>query len=158
MNTREIEYFLSSNEEISKISHGVYAADMLPKHKIEKLPQIFVINTCSSEVEDFKNCHWICIHLTAYAIEYFDSAGHLSFLANEHIAKFVLTQEKKIIFNCQQVQDITSDKCGYFCLAFLNYVAGFHVDFSTFMEVFDRENLKLNDDIVMKLFRDAYIQ
>lgn len=39
MNTREIEYFLSTNEKISKISHGVYAADMLPKQKIEKLPK-----------------------------------------------------------------------------------------------------------------------
>lgn len=157
MNTREIEYFLSTNEKISKISHGVYAADMLPKQKIEKLPQIFVVNTCSSEVKDFTNCHWICLHLKPYAIEYFDSSGHLSFLTNEHIAKFVLAQEKKIIFNCQQVQDISSNKCGYFCLAFLNYV-GFHVDFATFIETFNRKNLKLNDKIVMNLFKDAYIQ
>lgn len=155
MNTNEIELFLSSNSKISKVPHGVFAADMLPKEKIKILPQMFVVNTCTSEVKNFSNCHWICLHIKSSVIEYFDSSGDFSFLTNVHIANFVLAQQKKIVFSCQQIQDVKSQKCGYFCLSFLYYV-GFYVDFKTFMKAFDYENLALNDEIVMKLFKDGY--
>lgn len=74
MNTRELEYYLSINQNISKVQHEVTAADMLPKEKIENSPKMFIVNTCTTNVKDFSECHWICFHVKSSVIEYFDSS------------------------------------------------------------------------------------
>jgi hypothetical protein len=90
---------------------GVYAADTLPI-KYSK-PAAFIANT---DEQGKPGTHWVAIFIPkAGKTEYFDSYGlspyvrdHLLFLKNENYT-----------YNEKEMQSLTSNVCGHYCLMFL---------------------------------------
>jgi hypothetical protein len=113
MNSEQL--FLSlqflNNRRGNVFSIGVYAADTLPK-KYSK-PAAFIANT---DEQGKPGTHWVAIFIPkAGKSEYFDSYGlspfvksHLSFLNKENWT-----------YNKIEMQSLTSNVCGHYCLMFL---------------------------------------
>lgn len=159
MNTLEINLSANSNPFLKKFYSGCFAADLLPTRKIpkENLPTAFVVNICDSSRSD-DLCHWIGIWIGKENTEFFDSGGgDDSYRSNEHIKRFVDLQKKTVVFNSQQIQSYTSDRCGKFVLCFLHAKA-IDLKLSLFLSVFHKTNLEKNDVIIDALFKFIFLR
>lgn len=161
MNTLQIDHYGYNNPYTKKVYSGCYAADLLPKTKIERknLPQAFIVNLCdSSRSDDF--CHWVALFISKdRTIEYFDSGGTNSFSSNKHLNRFILRQKPKtILYTNKRIQSYTSSHCGIFCLLFL-YAKSVGVSMKKFLGIFKtKTDLQRNDEIGNKLFYCAFTQ
>lgn len=103
--------------------------------------------------------HWVCFYCVKNMVMYFDSFG-LS--PPKNIMSFC--KGKQIIYNVDQVQDINSEACGYWCIAFCYYwtsipeskitnkkIFGFY--FNNFLKPFDVQQIKRNDKILEEHLR-----
>lgn len=163
MDTLQIESFGKKNPYTKRIFAGVYPSNFLPKRKLpnSRLPITFIINLC----ESFRtiDCHWVAVHITKDVgfdkgkVFYFDSGGEASYLGNDFVHRFLLQQEKKIIFNKIQIQSLESDRCGLHVLMFL-YCNALGMHPGELLRAFNATNLNENDAIVDKLFKCAYLR
>lgn len=129
---------------------GVYSKNLLPE---ERRVGSYIINM--EDHDAGSGSHW-----TAFKIFengkccYFDSFG---FLPPKDVDIF-LKPFKPIATNNRAIQHIKSDKCGYFCIAFIKYFNDFNVKkdiyeaYDDFLNSFSN-NTKTNDKIVMDLIR-----
>ena len=99
--------------------------------------------------------HWISMFISPYfECFYFDSFG---FQAPQAVMKFMKKSNKKICYNNRQIQDICSQMCGWFCLAFLRHmnnkpIRKSYVDwYEEFIDGFN-DNTKSNDNLLKRLF------
>ena len=120
---------------------GVYSRNNLPK-TIKK--GAFIINL--DEYDDI-GTHWIVLYVRNKCI-YFDSFGV------EHIPNEITTfiGNKDTISNIFRLQAYDSIMCGYFCLAFIDFMfAGKTLlQFTNLLSLYD---FKKNDEIVGKMFK-----
>ena len=120
---------------------GVYSRDNLP----DKIKDgAYVVNL--DEYSDIRT-HWVSLDANNKAVTYFDSFGieHIQ----KEIKKFI--NNKNIIANIFRIQAYDSVMCGYFCIGFINYIfKGKSLIDCT--NLFSLNNLKKNDDIILKYF------
>ncbi len=128
---------------------GVYSKDKLPN---EKRVGSYIVNM--QDEDDGNGTHWIAFIIFENAkCCFFDSFGvH----APTDILDF-LKPFKPIATNKRQIQHVDSDKCGYFCLAFIKQFNDVNPMKQDVYELYDdfinafSSNLKINDKIVMEL-------
>ena len=121
--------------------NGVYSRDNLPK-AIKK--GAYVIN-----LDDYNDIgtHWIALYIRSNCI-YFDSFGV------EHIPNEIKTfiGSKDIISNIFRLQAYDSIMCGYFCIAFIDFML-VGKTLLQFTNLFSPQDFKKNDKIVGKMFK-----
>jgi hypothetical protein len=123
---------------------GVYPCDVHPK--TQKTCFSIIFNTAK---EGTSGEHFVCLDVREKIIFYFDSFGEAP--KNKFIKKFLFNiKEKKIIFwNRVQIQDDSSNFCGFYCLAFLMSMKN-KIHFDRFINLFSIKNKKENDQTVVK--------
>ena len=113
MNTAEIIEILETNPVTRNTFAGVFAADQLPKERLQHDRWFIICNCCPISLP---GKHWVVIFCEGGELQFFDSFG----LAPEHypgIAEFINTQEMSdVVFNNEQFQSIESDACGHYCI------------------------------------------
>ena len=122
---------------------GTFPLDRLPDLP-NKFPKSIIINTDQSNKP---GDHWIAIVLTEKHAYYFDSFG--LGIVDQQIRQFLLPRYSSIIFNSLCIQHILSDKCGYYCIYFVQNVHN-NKSYYKFLSHFMIDNLKQNDCIVMQ--------
>ena len=134
----EIERLLDYNYSFI----GCYPHDILP-HIKRKSNISIIINTANSKRIGE---HWVAMKMTNDKCFYFDSFGVE--IINENIKKFAKIY-KNVIYSARCIQNIESEKCGEFCVAFINNVNCVE-SYKNFINSFS-ENGYINDIIVDKL-------
>jgi len=99
-----------------------------------------IINTANSKSIGE---HWVAMRMTNNECFYFDSFGVE--IINENIKKFAKIY-KKAIYSVRCIQNIDSEKCGEFCVAFINNVHCIE-SYKKFINSFSEKNYE-NDIIV----------
>lgn len=95
------------------IFKGVYPCDCLPT--TFKLPAAFVINLST---HDEPGTHWVALCISKNGTSfYFDSFGLKP--TNFYVQTFLNKHSKSLRYNSQQLQHISSNKCGQFCCVFV---------------------------------------
>ncbi len=128
---------------------GVFSKDLLPK---ERVVGSYIINLQDSD--DGNGTHWSVFKIFPNKkCCYFDSYGVFAPTdVNEFLSPF-----KPIATSNRAIQDIKSQKCGYFCLAFIEYFNNFDYKKNDVYDAFDdflnsfSNNPKQNDKIVMEM-------
>jgi hypothetical protein len=135
MNTIQINTLLSDY----KCFIGTFAKDQLPKNKIKEFPCSLIINTD----ESFKpGEHWIALFLDKNYAEYFDSFGQPP-LHKEILSFLIRNKIKYITYNTKQIQSITTNTCGAYCVLFVKFKC-FNKKFCDLIKLFNN-NTYLND-------------
>ena len=121
---------------------GVYSRDNLPDQIKDGA---YVINL--DEYSDI-GTHWIALYVNNKTVTYFDSFGV------EHISKEVkkiVNNNKNIIANIFRIQAYDSVMCGYFCIAFIDYMF-MGKSLADYTNLFSPNNFKKNVDIIVNYF------
>ena len=121
---------------------GVYSRDNLPDQIKDGA---YVINL--DEYSDI-GTHWIALYVNNKTVTYFDSFGV------EHISKEVkkiVNNNKNIIGNIFRIQAYDSVMCGYFCIAFIDYMF-MGKSLADYTNLFSPNNFKKNVDIIVNYF------
>jgi len=130
---------------------GVFSKDQLPT---ERRVGSYIVN-----MQDFdQGCgsHWLTFKIfdNGKAI-YFDSFG---VIFPEEVGEF-LKMFKPIAWNNRHIQDIKSENCGRFCLAFIKYFNDFDTKKNDVFEAYDdflnvfSNYPKTNDKILFELLK-----
>ena len=121
--------------------NGVYSRDNLP-NKIKD--EAYVINL--DEYSDI-GTHWIALYVKNNVVTYFDSFGV------EHIPKEIKTfiKNRNIKTNIFRIQAYDSIMCGYFCIAFIDFMFK-GKSLSEYTNLFSPNDFKKNDDTVLNYF------
>jgi len=129
---------------------GVFSKDKLPKQRISGS---YIVNL--QNYDDGNGTHWVCFKIFNNGDTcYFDPFGLPMPI---HVCEF-LKPFKPICQSNRDIQDTKSDKCGYFCLAFIKHFDDFDEKLDVY-EAFDdwlncfSINTKVNDKIVMELLK-----
>ena len=123
---------------------GVYPCDSYPL-KFLMLENASMIFNLSPHYDS--GSHFVSILKKSNLIYYFDSFGKK--LTNTDIKTFLKKGKFQIKINNVKIQDFNSHFCGLYCLAFLIYSQRNNKPF-TFVKIFDKNNLKNNDKIVVQ--------
>ena len=121
--------------------NGVYSRDNLP-NKIKdgayviNLDKYFDIGT-----------HWIPVYVKINVVTYFDSFGI------EHIPKEIKTfiKNRNIKKNIFRIQAYDSIMCGYFCIAFIDFIFK-GKSLTEYTNLFSPNDFKGNDDTILNYF------
>ena len=125
--------------------NGVFSRDNLP-NTIKN--GAYIINL--DEYRDI-GTHWVALYVNNKTATYFDSFGV------EHIPKEILkfigssSSDKNIITNIFRIQAYDSIMCGYFCIGFINFMFNGN-SLTDYTSLFSPNDLKKNDDIIIKYF------
>ena len=79
---------------------------------------------------------------------YFDSFGLPC--ENKDILTFIYSVNNKYQYNALQIQHLTSNYCGFYCLAFVMQQDKGNQKIEKFLQMFNANNKLENDDIVVK--------
>lgn len=113
MNTLQIKKYFETSEVTRHIFLDVYAADQLPKVKLDQDRWLLVCNCCPA---NRRGEHWVAMFYENGTLEFFDSFG----LASENYAgveEFIRLQEpNELISNTIRLQSVESDVCGHYCI------------------------------------------
>lgn len=144
MNTNEIIKYIIPHQR-NGIFKGVFACNTLPRKF--KLPALFVVNL--SPISE-SGSHWVGIYIDMRRnCYYFDSFGIQP--KNGFILSFLRKHSKKVHYNHNQLQHITSSKCGQYCCVFSVSILRFHT-----IEYFLRKfslNLIINEIVIDRMYR-----
>jgi len=150
MNTTQITRILSTCKLTKHCFRGVYSIDMIPSF-VHKKPSSFIINTDPSYKP---GTHWVAIHFPLRGpAEFFDSFGRAPF--DKRFTKFILNNSDRYIYNSIELQHPYSLMCGKYCCLYL-------VDrcsdktLKTFLNRFNKNMTKMNDQIVNLLFKKIF--
>ena len=123
---------------------GTYAHDRIKPIPLDKSSSQ-IINLHKSNQP---GSHFVCYFndVKKDTIYYFDSYG---IVASDAIQKALRSTKKKIIYNTSKIQDNVSNRCGFYCYAFIEYLGngGSMLDF---VNMFNHKG-KTNDKILMGL-------
>ena len=130
---------------------GVFSKNMMPN---ERVAGSYIINL--QDYEDGEGTHWVCCKIFSNKkCCYFDPFGMpMPVDVNKFLMPF-----KPIAQSNRHIQDTKSDKCGYFCLAFIKHFNNFNTKKKDVYEAYDdwlncfSVNEKTNDIIVMELLK-----
>ena len=107
-----------------------------------------LIGRCVSSFSSLLVEHWVALLLQKNRCFYFDSFG-LPVL-NTNITHF-LRKYKKVTYTDICIQHIYSEKCGKFCIEFINYVYS-KKSYNNFISQFEFVKLYKNDEIVENIY------
>ena len=141
-------------EKLAKFYHlplvSICMKDELPKKPKEGL---YIINMQSSSVGS--GSHWVAMYFWKNICYYFDSFGATPPI---EVTKFIKKKKgSHLLFNNFIIQDLKSENCGYFSLAFLLYMYQHHLQ-GNLKEVFNEfvqhfvDDTKQNDEILKSFF------
>ena len=138
---------MATTEGISLV--GIFSKDELPPRPRNGN---YIINL--QDADDGNGTHWSVFKIFPNKkCCYFDSYGIFAPTdVNEFLSPF-----KPIATSNRAIQDIKSQKCGYFCLAFIEYFNNFDYKKNDVYDAFDdflnsfSNNPKQNDKIVMEM-------
>lgn len=119
---------------------GVYPCDVHPRTRRKSFSVIFNTAPQSNTLGE----HFVAIKVKKKLVFYFDPFGEPP--TNEDIKKFLIGigGDRAIKWNGVQIQDNSSNFCGFFCLAFL-ISAENKIRFSRFINLFSIQNKKENN-------------
>ena len=92
--------------------------------------------------------HWCATYAKDNVINYFDSFGMFPF---QEMVDHAKKQNVTLLHQDQQIQNLYSSTCGYFCLYFLNEMNK-GVDYFSLLQVFSRDTHK-NEQFIEKYFK-----
>jgi hypothetical protein len=144
----KIKEVLNKEKDILPYFRGLFAIDQIPK-RLKRNCFIIVNKDTIKE----QGSHWFAVSNFHDQIEIFDSLGT--------DAPFVQTYfghlGPHINFNSEQYQPNESTSCAYFSIYYCQQrVLNFDVTFENLLEeIFVADNLKKNEKIVEKYFRDG---
>jgi hypothetical protein len=130
---------------------GVYSKDELVKMN-PKEGKCYIINIQNRN--DGNGTHWVCCYDTPYGVGYYDSFG----LDPPVMIKSFMKRSKEVIYtNTRQKQDINNESCGWFCIAFCDYLhknmkktKSLHKLMDDFMELFEDKYSRNNSKLLEK--------
>lgn len=146
-----LEY--AQKKHLGKVS--ILCKDELTKVKIR--PNLnFIINM--SDSNSGTGSHWVSLFISHNLQPfYFDSYGAI---CPKEIIKYLKPLKRKIAYSQFAIQDLKSDRCGIFSLAFLLYMNKRHkaqesyIDtFERFLKQFDLEEQERNDAILQTVYK-----
>jgi hypothetical protein len=91
--------------------------------------------------------HWVAVYFTGKELWYFDSFG---LMPPESVAR---STQKTIIWNRSRYQADSSNRCGYYCLAFLLCVSVNGHSFQDFVDILDIKTLKKNETTIARILK-----
>ena len=102
-------------------------------------------------IKKSKETHWVLLFIGRNLPVYFDSFGI------ERIPQEVLNKikDKSITRNIFRIQDNESIMCGFYCIAFIEYVLAGKT-LLDYTNLFSPSDYKNNDKIIYKYFKDKY--
>ena len=130
---------------------GVFSKDKMPK---ERVAGSYVINL--QDYDDGEGTHWVaCKIFNNKKCCYFDAFGIPPPIeVNSFLMPF-----KPFASNQREIQDFKSQKCGYFCLSFIQFFNDFNTKKGDVYEAYDdflnsfTNDTKKNDTIVMEMLQ-----
>lgn len=123
------------------------AKDQLRKKKKLKNNESIVINLDDMENE---GTHWVCLICKNNKLFYYDPFGVI-YLSND-IANYIKKHKTDFYSTTEQNQSITSNKCGWFCLAIINCVLGKpNMSFQRYMDLLTNVPNEYNEYIIFSL-------
>ena len=138
------KYLEQMGQKYCKNFIGVFPCNIQPN--IKKYVNFSLIFNESKHNE--KGTHFVCLYAKKNNIFYFDSLGLKC--ENEYILNFLEKSKRNIIDVDTQIQSFDSIFCGFFCLSFVIFMCQ-NKNFKSYLNIFNKENLKLNDKIVTDL-------
>jgi len=142
MNTTELSCVLQRSLRECKVQFvGVFPADEVPKYT-SGFPLCFVVNT---DAANNPGEHWVaCWCESSGQLEFFDSAGMPHAVYPQLRIPYNVTHH-----NATQLQQLSSNACGHFCIYFL--LARAHgVSFSNIIRTISGVRPALRDDFVRR--------
>jgi len=137
-----LEYSKNKNIKIYCV-----AKDELKKHKLLKNNEAIVCN-----LDDLQGpgTHWICILYKDRRIFYYDPFGiqHI----DPEIADYIKRHKGTYYTSTEQNQEMTSNKCGWFCLSCINSCLGHRqMSYQQYMDILFDSPDKYNELIIFCL-------
>ena len=122
---------------------GVFSKDQLPKELIRT--KFYIVNM--QDHDEGEGTHWVVFYYNKPLTSmYFDSFG---FPPPEDVEEVI----KEYIYNDEDIQDLESTACGYFCIAFIKFLhdkQDKQEAYKTFVKIFKLDTSQ-NDRILQKL-------
>ena len=124
--------------------NGVFSRNNLLRMKDGK----YVINL---DDKNSKGTHWVSLFIDRNTALYFDSFG-IKYIPQEVLNKI---KDKSIIHNIFRIQDNESIMCGFYCIAFIEYMLSGKtlLDYTNLLPL---NNYKKNEKTIYKYFKDKY--
>lgn len=98
--------------------------------------------------------HWTCFIKKKNTIYYFDSYG---IVPPQNQIDLIHREGYNILYNKEQIQDLDSDLCGWWCIAFLLFNKlnpnSSSMNKFKFVDMFDLDNPDKNDKLLTKYFK-----
>jgi hypothetical protein len=130
-------------EQCSDNFKGVFSSDNVPHH-LAATNQFSII--CNLSKENEKGSHFISIIAFEDYVFYIDSFGLPCYESS--LKKFLSKTSRPIFFNTVQIQDFSSNFCGFYCMLFVLYFNARVKKKMTFSN-----NLSLNDSICVNYIK-----
>ena len=99
------------------------------------------------DTKDGQGTHWVAVKVMDGCVIYFDSFG---LPVPTEIRQRMKATKKKCFWTTDAIQDIKSEACGWYCLAFLKQVKTME-DLPVFLSTFNPKSLKANDGLLDKM-------
>jgi len=128
---------------------GTFSCDNIPP--ISKQQNLLIINLSKS---DEIGTHFIALNILKYSnslkckVQYMDPLG--GYCKNMYIINYLKHYCKSYLYLEHPIQNILSQKCGFFCLAFVLECIGQKGSIVSFANKFNIRNLLHNDIILEK--------
>ena len=94
--------------------------------------------------------HWVATYVKDYIISYFDSFGMPPF---QDIVNHARKKNLTLLHQDNQIQNINSSTCGYFCLYFLNEM-NIGKTYFDLLNVFDIHDTIKNEKFIERYFKN----
>ena len=127
-----------------KITNDVFSKNNLPRVK----DGVHVINL---DDKNSKRTQWVSLFIYKNVAIYFDSFG-IEYIPQEVLNK---VRDKSITHNIFRMQDNESNMCGFYCIAFIEYMLPGKTLLG-YTNLFSPNDYKKNDKIIYKYFKDKY--
>lgn len=114
---------------------------------------LYIVNMQSSD--DGNGTHWVAVIFERSKCFYFDSFAAEPPL---EVIEFIHRRVNKYAYNCKRIQDLSSDYCGFFCIALSIYLhnhksGDFYENCNDFSDLFNVNTAK-NDTQLIGFFQE----
>ena len=130
---------------------------------IEPVEGAYILNTESS-YKGTGGTHWTCFCIKADYVMYFDSFGmSIPREIKEFIERYRPEFKIPVIYSIDQIQDMRSINCGWFCIYFLYYtmvLGRYNLSYRILMNKHNakyyNKNLIKNDKVIHQLIKEIF--
>lgn len=141
LSTRDILQSLTQDQHAKRYFLGVFPRDKLPQ--ITKYPSSLIVNT---DKQGEKGEHWLEIYVDKYInCEFFDSFGLSE--KDYGFESYIRTFSRNYTSNKFQMQDISSNACGYYCIYFILFKSR-GLSMLEIQSFFSQDDFNFNDFLV----------